>query len=222
MDGVLVDSWKAHYESWRTICRERGRNLSEEEFARGFGRTSREVLEDLFGPGTLSPEELLELDRRKEALYRRLVERELPVVDGAIDLARELAHYGFALAVGSSGPPENVELVVERTGLRPLLGAIVTGVDVTRGKPDPEIFVTAARRLGISPRRCAVIEDAAPGIRAARAAGMLAIGFSGTGRPATELARAEADLVVASLHELSAPELARRLDAREPSARGNP
>lgn len=223
MDGVLVDSWRAHFESWRTVCRERGRELSEAEFAAGFGRTSREVLEGLFGPGALSPQEIAELDRRKEALYRRMVEHELPVVDGAVELAHELARAGFALAVGSSGPPENVELVVERTGLRPLLGAIVTGADVARGKPDPEIFLTAARRLGIPARRCAVIEDAPVGIRAARAAGMLAIGFSGTGRPAAELAEAGADLVVGSLRELSADEIAQRLDARQqPPACGNP
>ena len=120
---------------------------------------------------------------------------------GAPDLLRSLDEAGFALAVGSSGPPANIELVLSRLGNRSLFRAVVTGMDVTRGKPDPQVFLIAAKRLGIPPRRCAVVEDAPPGVEAANAAGMASVGLASTGRTRESLA--QADLVVGSLAELS-------------------
>jgi beta-phosphoglucomutase len=210
MDGVLVDSYQAHWESWRVMAAEMGQALSEAQFAQTFGRTSREIIAAHWGAGLLSPEQIARFDERKEHLYRELVEREFPAMDGAAELIRNLASAGFRLAIGSSGPPENVALVIERLGVEGVLQARVTGRDVSRGKPDPEVFLKAAARLGLAPAQCAVVEDAPVGITAANAAGMASIALLSTGhtRESVEHAR----LVVTSLRDLSAEAIARLIE----------
>ena len=153
------------------------------------------------------------MDRRKEAAFRRVIADHFPAMPGAVDLLRSLHKAGFRLAVGSSGPPENVQVVVDKLAARDLFGAIVTGADVTRGKPAPQVFLLAAERLGVPPPRCAVIEDAAVGVAAANAAGMTSVGLVSTGRTREELAAAAA--VVGSLSEIS-PSLLRNLIASRP------
>ncbi len=217
VDGVLADSYRAHFESWRLLARELGFELSEAAFAETFGRTSRDIIR-LFRRGENPDEaELRRLDDRKEALYRELVAERFPAMDGARELVDSLAREGIRIAVGSSGPPENVELALDRLGIRPAVRAVVTGRDVTRGKPDPEVFLRAAQRLGAPPSRCAVIEDARAGIEAAKAAGMVAVALVSTGRTSREFADSGADLVVASLRELD-PARLRSLAARSGTA----
>jgi beta-phosphoglucomutase len=201
MDGVLIDSYHAHYTSWLIMAERDGLSFSEEEFARTFGRTSREIIAHFWGEGRYTDAEMAELDDRKEAAFREIIARDFPVMPGAVSLLQDLRAAGFKLAVGSSGPPENVDLAVERLGAAPLFDAIVTARDVTRGKPDPEVFLTAASRLGIPPGRCAVVEDAPLGVAAANAAGASSIGLASTGRTPESLAAAK--LVIRSLDELS-------------------
>ncbi len=201
MDGVLVDSYEAHHESWGMMAREIGRSLTPEQFHATFGRTSREIIEHHWGQGTLSDEEILAFDHRKEALYREIVAAAFPVMDGARELISALDMAGFRLAVGSSGPPENVELAIDKLQCERHFHARVTGRDVRRGKPDPEVFLLAAQRIGVPPSRCAVIEDAPAGIAAANAAGMLSIGLLSTGH--VEADAAFANKVIRSLRELS-------------------
>jgi beta-phosphoglucomutase len=201
MDGVLVDSYRAHWESWHFMADELGKGLTEEQFVSTFGRTSREIIAEHWGANALTPQEIAEFDRRKEALYREIVARKFPATDGAADLIRDLHSAGFRLAVGSSGPPENVALAVERLGAGAYLSVLVTGQDVTRGKPDPQVFLLAAERLGVAPVNCAVIEDAPVGIAAANSAGMASIALLSTGHTAESVAAAR--LIVRSLRELS-------------------
>jgi beta-phosphoglucomutase len=211
MDGVLVDSYHAHYESWRITAAEEGREITEAEFAAAFGRTSREIIASWEGGDAYTDMEIAALDDRKEAAFREILGRDFPAMAGADELLRSLAEAGFALGVGSSGPPENVELVLDRLGGRGRFGVVVTASDVTRGKPDPQVFLLAAERLGVPPGRCAVVEDAAPGVDAARAAGMASVGFVSTGRKREDLDHA--DLVIDRLDELS-PEVLRELISR--------
>lgn len=201
MDGVLVDSYQAHWESWHFMADELGRGLTEEQFVRTFGRTSREIIAEHWGANSLTDEEIAEFDRRKEGLYRELVANSFPAMDGARELILALHEAGFGLAIGSSGPPANVALAVERLGAQKLFHTLVTGKDVKRGKPDPEVFLTAASRLGVPPARCAVVEDAPVGIAAANAAGMTSIALLSTGH--TEESVSAASVIVKSLRELS-------------------
>jgi beta-phosphoglucomutase len=200
MDGVLVDSYHAHYESWKQLYDQLGVAYTEETFTVDFGRTSRDILRRTLGDG-LTDERLSELDGRKEAIYRDILREAFPAMDGAGELIRSLAADGFRLAIGSSGPPENVALALERLPGAECFNATVTGADVTRGKPDPQVFLLAAERLGVPAASCTVVEDAIHGITAAQRAGMAAIALTGT-LQRDELAAADA--VVDSLRQLSA------------------
>ena len=130
---------------------------------------------------------------------------------GAGDLIEALSRDGARLALGSSGPPENVALLLEHLPEARHLHAVVTGRDVRHGKPDPEVFLKAAGKLGLPPAACAVVEDSPAGLEAARRAGMTAIALVGTASPA--VLEAQADWVTDALAKLD-PARIRRLIAR--------
>ena len=211
MDGVLVDSYRAHYESWRALAEEHGIALSEARFAELFGRTSREIIGELCGPG-ISGQRSAAMDGRKEGFYRAALEKNFPAMDGAVELIDALVAAGFVLAVGSSGPPENIELSLQKLGRAHCFAARITGMDVAHGKPDPEVFLLAAKRLGVAPSQCAVIEDAPAGIAAARAAGMTALALTGT---ASAAQLGNAHLIVDSLRELNPERIAHLVRTRQ-------
>jgi len=169
MDGVLVDSAGAHLESWKLMAQEHGLSVTESQVAATFGRQNRDIIPVLFGE--VSERRLKALGDRKEELYRNLVRGRTPLVEGAADLVRGLADRGAKLAIGSSAPRANIDLVLEAMGLSALFGVVVSGDEVTRGKPDPQVFTMACDRLGIVPARCVVIEDAPAGVTAAKRAG---------------------------------------------------
>ena len=201
MDGVLVDSYQPHFQSWQRLADENGLEMPERQFAETFGRTSREIIEQLWQSRSFNDHQILALDARKEALYRQIIEEDFPAMDGAEDLLLALDRAGFVLAVGSSGPPENVALALDKLGQRRLFGAVVTGADVTRGKPDPQVFTLAAKQLGIEPSQCAVIEDSPYGIAAANSAGMTSVGVLSNPNVTTSLDAA--DTTVRTLRDLS-------------------
>ena len=208
VDGVLVDSYQPHFESWRDILAELGVEFTEADFRATFGRTSLDILKQLYGD--MSLEEAERVDERKEALYRDMIRDNFPAIDGAGELIDALVTAGFAIAVGSSGPKENVELTLECLGRKEKFGAVVTRVDVTRGKPDPQVFQIGAERLGVPPELCAVIEDAVPGVEAANRAEMTSIALTGTA-PREKLAHAQ--FVVDSLRELSPEKISQLIEA---------
>lgn len=212
VDGVLVDSYDAHFRSWRDVLAEHGLDMTEDAFAKTFGRTSREIIAKFWGDD-VDPTRAREIDDRKEALYRELIAERFPAMAGAAELIDALVAAGFALAVGSSAPPENVLLTLDALGRREAFAAMVTGRDVTRGKPDPQVFQIAAERLALPPARCAVIEDAPAGVRAAVTAGAACIALVGTA-PREALADAGAHATVASLRELTPDAIARLIDDR--------
>ena len=199
MDGVLIDSAEAHKGSWRILGNDLGVVVTDEMFAAQFGRASRDIIRCLFGHD-LSDETVTRYDQRKEEAFRNIVRGRMPFMPGARELVRTLHQAGFALAVGSSGPPENVDLCIEEMGLAHCFDAVVNGMDVTYGKPHPQTFLLAAERLGLRPELCIVVEDAPAGIEAAAHAGMKSIALTGT-HPASAFSKA--DLIVASLAEIT-------------------
>lgn len=203
VDGVLIDSYQAHLQSWQELARETKVAFSVDDFASTFGQTSRDIIMRFWSRHDVDDTRVRELDDRKEANFRHIIEERFPAMDGAVELVNRLKAAGFMLALGSSGPPANIRLVVEKLGLLQAIrfDAIVTGEDVTRGKPDPQVFLLAAQRLGVTPASCAVIEDAPAGITAAKAAGMAAIALRSTGREKADFSAA--DLVVNSLKQLN-------------------
>jgi beta-phosphoglucomutase len=212
MDGVLVDSYRAHLRSWRDTAARHGLALTDADFARTFGRTSRDIIRALWPDRFSADDDVAHFDAAKEARYREILAEDFPEMPGASDLVRALHAAGFRLAIGSSGPPENVAVVVNRLPAGHLFDATVNGTEVRHGKPEPDVFLTAARKLGIEPVRCAVIEDAPAGVEAARRADMVAIGLLGTA-PREKL-EAHADLIVATLGALSPDMVVRAIDER--------
>jgi beta-phosphoglucomutase len=213
-DGVLIDSYEAHFASWRQFYGEHGIDYDEVKFAADFGRTSRDILRRTLCD-ELSDEWIKKHDERKEALFRDIVRTSFPAMQGAVELIDELVADGFLIAVGSSGPPENIALILEKLGRAEKFSAVVTGRDVTRGKPDPQVFQLAAERLSVPPAACAVVEDAVHGIEAARRAGMASIGLTGT---VSAKALSAADLVVENLRELSANRIRELITKRRQSS----
>jgi beta-phosphoglucomutase len=201
MDGVLVDSYRAHLDAWQRSAASYGLSMTEQEFARTFGRTSREIIEHLWPGKFENPAAIASFDAKKEAHYREIIRARFPEMSGASELIESLYRAGFKIAIGSSGPPENVEAVYQTIPNGELIEATVSGKDVKHGKPDPEVFLIAAQRLNLEPRRCAVVEDAPVGLQAARRARMTVIGLTGTADRKT--LEDQADLVVDSLGALS-------------------
>ena len=198
LDGVLIDSADARLRSWQELAAEIGSDITREQFLSTFGRQNRDVIPALFG--IHDAVEVERLGERKEALYRDCIRGNVPACEHAADLVGECVSAGLKLAVGSSGHPLNIEIALQEMGIADCFKAVVTGYDVTRGKPDPQVFLLAAERLSVEPQRCVVIEDAPAGIAAARAGGMYAVGIT-TGHTAEALIGAH--LIVDSLAELS-------------------
>ncbi len=207
MDGVLADTGPWHRQAWEQLATENGLTTDEHFFARHFGKVNRVILPLLFGH-ELTGREIQSLGNRKEQIFRELYRSRIAPFPGVTALAGALMIAGFSLAVGSSGPRDNVEMVLEGIGLSPLLSAVVTGNDVVRGKPDPEVFLAAAAALGLPPQRCVVVEDAVVGVEAARAAGMACVAVTNT-HPAASFGIAQ--LVVDSLEAVTPGDLSRLL-----------
>jgi beta-phosphoglucomutase len=199
MDGVLVDSTEGHLAAWQRIFAEEGLQLDRAGFLRTFGQRNDTALRAVMG-ADLSAERIQALSDRKEAYFRSLVPQLVRPIPRALALLSGLHAAGVRQAIGSSAPRANLEAMLPLLGAPEVFGALVTAEDVARGKPAPDVFLTAAARLHVPPARCIVLEDAPPGVEAARAAGMRCVAVTTT-RPAAELQRA--DRVVASLDELS-------------------
>jgi beta-phosphoglucomutase len=209
MDGVLVDSYRAHFEAWQRLGRELDRPITEAMFIPTFGLRNPEIFRTLWGDA-FSEADAERWGEWKEQVYRQIITERFPAMDGAPELLDALKSAGFALAIGSSGPPENVAAALHGLGRPDLFDATVTRDDVTRGKPHPEVFLKAAAKLGLAPGRCAVVEDALAGLEAAKAAGSVPIALTGTFKR-EDLAPLAA-LVVDSLRDLSPEKIARLID----------
>lgn len=199
LDGVLVDTAQHHYQAWRQLLGELGQSLSEGEFRRTFGLRNDLILRDVLGE--VPDEELRRLSDHKEALFRQRAAGRVRPLPGALDLVRRAREAGLRMALVTSTPKANIDLVLREAGLTGAFDTIVAAEDVSKGKPDPEGFLLAARRVGVAPERCLVIEDAPGGIEAARRAGMRSLAVTTT-HARRELAAA--DTVVTSLSEAAA------------------
>jgi len=179
-DGVILDSSQAHERSWELIAEEKSLPLPKDHFERSFGRKSDAIISEIL-KWSHDPFEIRSLTDRKEVLYREIVMREgIQALPGVEPWLRALQDHQVPCAVGSSTPHENIRCLSALLGVEGFFTTIVAAEDVTRGKPDPDVFLQAAARLGVNAEHCVVFEDAPAGIEAALAAGMLAVGVAGT------------------------------------------
>lgn len=203
MDGVLVDSNDAHLEAFKIFGREVGATMTREFFLSAVGMHNTQIMPMWLG-SHLTSEQIDDYGRRKEEIYRTVAAGHLKAIPGVLDLLKEVRALGLKTAVGSSGPRENVQLALKTLQIENEFDAIVTGSDITHGKPNPEVFLKAAQKMNLSPTECLVIEDAPSGVKAALAAGMRVVAIT-TSKPAADLK--DASRVIERFAQLKATEL---------------
>jgi beta-phosphoglucomutase family hydrolase len=205
MDGVLVSTGEFHFQAWSETLAEYEVPFTREQFRATFGMNNARIL-DVLLEGSPAPELVAEISERKEVLFRRSVKGQARLLPGVREWLDRCAARGVKQAIASSAPPANIDVLVDELGIRAYFAAIVSG-DELPGKPDPAVFLKAARSIGVAPERCVVVEDAMAGVEAAKRGGMKCIAVTTT-NPAEVLKAA--DIIVRSLDEL-APEKFERL-----------
>jgi HAD superfamily hydrolase (TIGR01509 family) len=207
MDGVLADSTRLHFLSWVNTFEKRGIEITYEMFTRTFGRNNRAVLTDILGRPP-SEDELEEIAEEKEIWFRNHIPGNMELLPGVLDWLKRFQSWGFSQAVASSAPQENIEILVDTLDIRPFFGGLVSAANLP-GKPDPAVFLEAARRLGAAPTRCVVMEDAPAGVEGAKRGGMKCIAVLTTQKADALQA---ANLIVNRLTDLTESQLCALLD----------
>ncbi len=192
MDGVLVDSNPYHKIALHQFCANYGYHLTEEGLRNTiYGRTNKEWITNLFG--ALPPDQLAQYGEEKEALYRELFDKAIQPVTGLIDFLHLLDKHKIPRAIGTSAPQSNVDFTLSKTGMVNFFSIILDESHVTHGKPNPEIYINVAQKLGLPPQRCVVFEDSLSGVISAKSAGAKVVGITTT-HTAEELA--ETDFII--------------------------
>lgn len=204
MDGVLVDSHPTHMRAWRRFFQSMGKSVSEQqmEFIHE-GRKRGDILSYFLGD--LSEEQIRRYGQQKDILFAEEMQT-ISTIAGVRELLEELAGASISMAVASCGSDKRVNYLLDVLELRKYFPVVVTGDDVTQGKPDPTIFRIARERIGVSKDDALCFEDSVSGVVAAKAAGMKCIGITDCARK-DELIRAGADTVFPNFHSASVTEL---------------
>jgi beta-phosphoglucomutase family hydrolase len=180
MDGTLLDSGEYHWLAWRDSLLAEGYNLTHEQFRATFGQRNDVILRGWLG-AELPMAEVDRIGGAKETRYREMVRASgIDLLPGVRRWLERLHEAGWRQAIASSAPRDNIQAIVAALDIAPFFDAFVSAEDVQHGKPDPQVFLVAAARLGAPPVRCVVVEDAPAGLEAARRAGMRAIGVRTT------------------------------------------
>ena len=201
-DGVVIDSSVQHERSWEKLAEEIGKPLPTDHFKKGFGKRNAVIIPEILDWAD-DLAEIERLGRRKEELYRDLVESDgLKALPGIRELLEELKGRKIPCVVGTSTERENLIMAFDMLNLDSYFLGSTCSEDVTQGKPHPEVFLKSAKIMDMTPRNCVVLEDSSHGIEAARAAGMKALGLATT-RPTGMLEQAGAHLVLANPSEVN-------------------
>ena len=207
-DGTIVDSGRTHEKTWIRLAEAHGLELIPDFFSITFGKRNIEIISRIL-KWTDDPAEIAKLSDEKERMYRAIIaERSVPPVAGVEDFLRLLNARGALCAVGSSTPRANLDATVAKLGYGGFFRAYVASEDVSRGKPAPDVFLEAAKRLGLPPHKCAVFEDSLAGIQAGVAAGMKTVAVATTNtaefwREASADPASRCDLVIGDFAKVS-------------------
>jgi beta-phosphoglucomutase len=175
MDGVLVDNNPWHIEAWTTFCKRHSVHMSAEEITSNFGNTNADYLKFLF-KRELNPKEIKEYGEEKEAIYRQIYKNKIKPLKGLLGLLDLLDKENYSIGLATSAPTVNVDFTLDGLGIKDRFKIIVDVTSIYKGKPDPEIYLLTAKRLGIPAAECIVFEDSIHGIQSAISAGMHAVG----------------------------------------------
>ena len=164
LDGTLIDSEEFHWIAWRDTLADCRISITREQFLSSFGQRNDAIISKWLG-ASASPGRIAEIANAKEQLYRDLIRKNgIPPLPGVATWVRRLHEQGWFQAIASSAPRQNIDAVLDALGSAQYFETIVSAEEVQRGKPDPEVYLTAASRVGTPPARCIVVEDAAVGI----------------------------------------------------------
>lgn len=196
MDGVLVNNTPVHVEAFGIFCRRYGVEGWQEKLSGAYGMGNDDIMRRILPAELIQTKGLPALAAEKEAIYREIYAPRIQPVAGLRMLLDRLKEAGIVCAVGSSGPRDNINFVLDRCGISDCFDAIVDGEQVSHCKPDPEIYLTASVELGLRPSECLVFEDARAGIEAAQRAGVGRIVALATTLSHNELADTAADRII--------------------------
>lgn len=182
MDGTMVDNMMVHHRAWQRKLTELGLELSLEEVRQSIHGINEEIIERLFGH-RFSPEQRTQIAYDKEAEYRRIFLPELSLVSGLPQFLEAASSQQISMGIGTAAPPENVQFILDNLQLHPYFPIVIDATMVTKGKPDPEVFLRVAQAMGLKPSDCIVFEDSPTGSEAVRRAGMKAVIITTTHTP---------------------------------------
>ena len=208
MDGVIADTAPYHFRAWQEIFGKRGVKFTAEDFRHCFGIRNDTIIRKTLGE-QIAQDEIEVITREKEEGFRRIIGQKIRPLPGAVELLQSLKQNGVKMALASSTPIENIRLITGSLGIANCFQAIVTGHEVTEGKPSPQVFLLAAQRLGVEPENCVVVEDAVAGVTAAKRAGMHCLAITNT-HPRQSLK--QADLIVDTLEAVTVNDLEKLLN----------
>ena len=203
MDGVIAATAPYHLMAWQKVFRKQGVDFTQAEFSRHFGQRNDTIIKSVLGEET-SRQEINAIADEKEISFRQHVRGNIQPLPGVIDLMTSVLEHGLKMAIGSSAPMENIRLITGSLGIDENFHSIISGHEVADGKPDPQVFLLAAQKIGVEPGNCIVIEDAVAGVTAAKRAGMRCLAVTNT-HPRTSLI--EADLIVDTLEAVTVNDL---------------
>ncbi|MDE5945535.1 MAG: HAD family phosphatase [Rikenella sp.] len=204
MDGVIVDNRDAHLQAFAVFAERHGiPDFDSKSLLPFFGSTNAVIMGHLFGRDDLPADEVERLSQEKERIYRELYDPVMEPARGLVALLEALKKQGIRTAVGSSAPRVNVDFVLERCGIAPYFDAVASGSEIRHSKPDPEVYLLAARKLGIDPHDCVVFEDAFVGMEAARRAGAKVVALASTFSRTRIEACGDFDLLIDGFSDLS-------------------
>jgi HAD superfamily hydrolase (TIGR01509 family) len=183
MDGVVIDNLPYHVDAWLLYCERHGIHLTREIFYKDLnGLNSKDTFEWLL-KREITREEIIEMEEDKEEIYRGFYKPFLSPAPGLMNFLALLKTNGIKTALGTSAGPGNIDFILDGLGIRAEFDAVIGGAEVTKGKPDPEIYVRAAGLVHASPEDCWVIEDSLQGIEAGLSAGMKVVGMTTSHSP---------------------------------------
>lgn len=212
MDGVLVNNLDIHRQAFAEFFRRYGVERTFDELNRHFGRGNDDIMGELMPREIVERVGIRELGNQKEAIYREIYAPTITPQAGLVEFLKKSHERGLRSAVGSSGFRANVDFVLDKCNIRQYFEAAVAGDEVTRCKPDPEIYLTAAKHLGLKPEECIVFEDAEAGIEAGKRAGMKVVALATT-FDRSFLEKTEADYIIDDFRGLEIETLEQILDS---------
>ena len=208
MDGIIVDTAQYHLKGWQIVFGKRGVNYTEEDYRRNTGKRSDGIIKNILG-AEIAQDEITAIIGEKDETFRQLIGQTIRPFPGVLKLITSLKEHGFKIAIASSAPMENIQLITQSLKIHNRFDAIISGWQVTKGKPDPQTFLLAAEKLGVEAEDCIVIEDAISGVTASKRAGIRCIAVTNT--TSREELR-EADLIIDTLEEITIDDLERLLN----------